>query len=81
VFRIAAVSLRAGLRCIALPLCNAVVMAVVVRVVLDYARPHLAGDLGLLTLGAAVGALLYALLVLMTQREFVASFYGLRRQA
>jgi len=81
VFRIAAVSLRAGLRCIALPLCNAVVMAVVVRVVLDYARPHLAGDFGLLTLGLAVGALVYALLVLMTQRDFLMSFYGLRRQA
>ena len=81
VFRVATVSLRAGLRCIALPLCNAVAMAVIVRLVIDHARPHVPGEASLLLLGIAVGATVYTLLVLLTQREFVASFNGLRRQA
>lgn len=81
VFRVAEVPLRDGLRCIALPLANAVVMAVVVRLVIAHAGPHVAGDAGLLLLGIAVGGALYALLVLATQRDFVASFRSLRRQA
>lgn len=81
VFRVAEVAPREGLRCIALPMLNAVVMSVVVRLVVEQAKGTLASDAALLALGIAVGALLYALLVLATQRDLVASFRSLRRQA
>ncbi|HMA13936.1 MAG: hypothetical protein ACM35H_04750, partial [Bacteroidota bacterium] len=81
VFRVAEVAPRDGLRCVALPMLNAVVMAVVVRLVVEQARGEVASEAALLAIGIAVGAVLYALLVLATQRDFVASFRGLRRQA
>jgi len=74
-------SLRDALRCIALPMLNAVAMAAVVRLVLDNAPATLDGNLSRLVLGVALGGALYALLVLATQREFVTSFHGLRRRA
>jgi len=81
VFRVAALTLRDALRCIALPMLNAVAMAAVVRLVLDNAPATLDGNLSRLVLGIGLGGAVYALLVLATQREFIASFHGLRRQA
>lgn len=80
VFRIAQVAPREGLRCVALPMLNAVVMAAIVRLVVEQAKDTLANQVALLALGIAVGAVLYGLLVLATQRDFLASFHSLRRQ-
>ena len=49
--------------------------------VVEQARGEVASEAALLAIGIAVGAVLYALLVLATQRDFVASFRALRRQA
>ncbi|MBB2971367.1 lipopolysaccharide biosynthesis protein [Mesorhizobium sp. RMAD-H1] len=79
VFSVARIHPRAGIHSVALPLGSAVLMAVLVRLLLDYARPLIPSDLVLLLVGAGTGAVVYLLLMLATQREALSSLLALRR--
>jgi succinoglycan exporter len=80
VFRVAAIPVRAGLHGVVFPLGNAVVMAALVRILLAYAKPLVSSDLALLILGASAGAVIYFLLLLLTQKEALSSLKALRSQ-
>ncbi|PRD42551.1 lipopolysaccharide biosynthesis protein [Phyllobacterium phragmitis] len=79
VFNVAKIPMRAAVDCVILPLGSAVAMAALVRILLGYARPHIASDLLLLLAGAAAGTVIYLLLMFATQRGALTSLLALRR--